>query len=350
MTPDAMSPDEQSNRADAGPNASPARAAAPQDAARLLRSAAARLADAGVDSPRVDAELLLAHVCGLSRADLTHRLLLGRPVLGVAALGDAAPGATALEESAASAEDRFLNLVTRRAAREPLQHLTGTAPFRHTELAVGPGVFVPRPETEAVAQVAIDEARRVAAERGSVLVVDLCTGSGAIAIAVHTEVEAARVHAVELDAEAFVWAQRNVAAYPSTSGTLVDLVRGDARRAFAELDGTCDVVVSNPPYVPTGAVPKDPEVARHDPAVALYGLGPDGLEVPRGVTRSAARLLAPGGLYVMEHAEVQDAAARAMVAETGLFDPATTHVDLTGRPRMVVARRNRSPIMEDSHP
>lgn len=306
-----------------------------QDPRQLLRSATTQLAAAGVDSPRVDAELLLAHVCGITRADLTHRLLLGRDVF--------APPAT-------SAEARFLDLVARRAAREPLQHLTGTAAFRHVELVVGPGVFVPRPETEAVAQVAIDEALRIAAERGSPLVVDLCTGSGAIAIAVHTEVDDARVHAVELDADAFAWAQRNVAAHPSTSGRYVTLVRGDARRAFAELDGTCDVVVSNPPYVPPDAVPKDPEVARHDPAVALYGLGPDGLEVPRGVTRAAARLLAPGGLYAMEHAEVQDTAARDMVTETGLFDEATTLQDLTGRPRMVVARRNGSPVVEDSHP
>lgn len=307
-----------------------------QDPRQLLRSAAAQLAAAGVDSPRVDAELLLAHVCGMSRAELTHGLLLGRDVF--------ASGA------GVAAEARFLDLVARRATREPLQHLTGTAAFRHLELAVGPGVFVPRPETEVVAQVAIDEAHRIAADRGRPLVVDLCTGSGAIAIALLTEVDGAQVHAVELDADAFAWAQRNVAAHPSTAGRYVTLVRGDARRAFAELDGTCDVVVSNPPYVPTGAVPKDPEVAQHDPAVALYGLGHDGLEVPRGVTRAAARLLAPGGLYVMEHAEVQDAAAAAMVDETGLFDRASTLPDLTGRPRMVVARRNGSPVVEDSHP
>ena len=319
----------------------PGSGAAPApEASQLLRSATAQLAAAGVDSPRVDAELLLAHVCGLSRSELTRALLLGRDVLAPAAAG----------EGDVSARHRFAALVERRAAREPLQHLTGSAPFRHLELAVGPGVFVPRPETEMVAQVAIDEANRVAGERDHVLVVDLCTGSGAIAIAVHTEVPAARVHAVELDADAHAWAQRNVAAYPDAAGEHLHLVRGDARRSFPELDGTCDVVVSNPPYVPPDAVPKDVEVARHDPAIALYGLGPDGLEVPRGVTRAAARLLAEGGLYVMEHAEVQDAAARAMVDATGFFDPAETVPDLTGRPRMVVARRNGAPIVEDSHP
>ena len=306
------------------------------DAAQLVRAATAQLAAAGVDSPRVDAELLLAHACGLSRSELTHALVLGRDVVAQA--------------GGESVEARFQSLVARRAAREPLQHLTGSAPFRHLELAVGPGVFVPRPETEVVAQVAIDEALRVVTDRAEVRVVDLCTGSGAIAIAVHTEVPGARVHAVELDAEAYAWAQRNVAEHPDRAGTHVTLVRGDARRAFPELDGSCDVVVSNPPYVPSDAVPKDIEVARHDPAVALYGLGPDGLEVPRGVTRAAARLLAAGGLYVMEHAEVQDVAAREMVDSTGLFDAAETVPDLTGRPRMVVARRNGSPIVEDSHP
>lgn len=302
------------------------------DAAQLIRAATSQLAAAGVDSPRVDAELLLAHVCGLSRSELTHALLLGREIVGQA-------------EAA-----RFESLVARRAAREPVQHLTGSAPFRHIDLAVGPGVFVPRPETEVVAQVAIDEALRVATDRGQVRVVDLCTGSGAIAIAVLTEVPGAQVHAVELDADAHAWAERNVAAHSDASGAHVALVRGDARRAFGELDGTCDVVVSNPPYVPPDAVPKDVEVARHDPAIALYGLGADGLEVPRGVTRAAARLLTAGGLYVMEHAEVQDAAAREMVDSTGLFDTAETVPDLTGRPRMVVARRNGSPIVEDSHP
>ena len=312
----------------------------PVDARQLLRWASAELASAGVDSPRVDAELLLAHVCGMSRSELTHALLLGRDVLSSAAAGSPA--------GEGAPQTRFRALVARRAGREPLQHLTGSAPFRHLELAVGPGVFVPRPETEVVAQVAIDEAHRVAAERGKAVVVDLCTGSGAIALAVHTEVAGAQVHAVELDADAHTWAERNVTAHPDATGARVTLVRGDARRSFTDLDGTCDVVVSNPPYVPPDAVPKDVEVARHDPAVALYGLGPDGLEVPRGVTRAAARLLVAGGLYVMEHAEVQDAAARAMVDATGLFDPAETRSDLTGRPRMVVARRNGSPIVEDS--
>jgi release factor glutamine methyltransferase len=297
-----------------------------------LRWASAALADAGVPSPRADAEILLAHALGTGRGELRRVAVLDTP------LPD--DGTTAA----------FAALVGRRSAREPLQHLTGTAPFRHLELAVGPGVFVPRPETEEVAQVAIDEARRVIAERGIAVVVDLCTGTGAIALAVATEVPGTRVYTVELDETAHAWARRNVDAVSGAGRpAVVELVRGDARTALRELDGTVDVVVSNPPYVPPDAVPRDAEVAEHDPGVALYGLGQDGLEVPRGITAAAARLLRPGGLYVMEHAEVQDAAARAMVDATPhpavaresarVFEPAATRRDLTGRPRMVVARR-----------
>nr|WP_246012169.1 peptide chain release factor N(5)-glutamine methyltransferase [Myceligenerans xiligouense] len=315
----------------------------PRDINGLVRWGARTLADAGVGSPRVDAELLLAHVLGVDAGEVRRRVILGTPVRY-------------------DARSRFADVVARRAAREPLQHLTGVAPFRHLELAVGPGVFVPRPETERVAQRAIDEALGVVrapeprgprspetsgedadtGTRGSrPVVVDLCTGSGAIALAVATEVPGSRVYAVELDAAAHEWAARNIGAVGAAHGSaeLVRLVRGDARTALGELDGGVDVVVSNPPYVPPGAVPRDAEVAEHDPAVALYGLGADGLEVPRGIVAAAARLLRPGGLFVMEHAEVQAAAARAMVDRTGAFEPAVTAEDLTGRPRMVVARR-----------
>lgn len=308
--------------------------------ARLLRWASAELAGAGVASPQVDAEVLLAHAHGVDRGELRRLAVLGREV----------------PDDVVRA---FSALVARRAAREPLQHLTGVAGFRHLELAVGPGVFVPRPETEQVAQVAIDEAARIVAERdgAGAVVVDLCTGSGAIALAVATEVPGARVHAVELDKDAHAWAERNVDTQSvSAAGVdagaptdpperIVRLVKGDARTALHGIEGTADVVVSNPPYVPPEAVPVDPEVAEHDPAVALYGLGPDGLEVPRGITDAAARLLRAGGLYVMEHAEVQAAAARAMVAAArdadgrAAFGTPETRTDLTGRPRMVVARR-----------
>jgi release factor glutamine methyltransferase len=283
-----------------------------------LRAAETVLARAGVPSPRVDAELLAAHLMSVATGVDVNR----GEVQAAAVLGREVP-------------DGLDELVARRAAREPLQHLTGRAPFRGLDLVVGPGVFVPRPETEQVADAAIVEACVVAARAGSVLVVDLCTGSGAIALAVAREVPAAVVHAVELDAAAYRWAERNAAA----SGPGVRLVRGDARTALGELDGTVDVVVSNPPYVPPGAVPVDPEVARYDPAVALYGLGEDGLEVPRGIVAAAARLLRPGGLLVMEHAEVQADAARDVVSSTGAFEDVRTSTDLTGRARMVLARR-----------
>ncbi|GEA89508.1 peptide chain release factor N(5)-glutamine methyltransferase [Cellulomonas cellasea] len=290
----------------------------PTSLAAALRDAERTLAAAGIGSARVDAELLAAHLLraasgeDVSRGEVQTAALLGRP-----------------------APDGYAELVGRRAAREPLQHLTGRAPFRGVELAVGPGVFVPRPETEQVAEQAVREAADVLARTGSALVVDLCTGSGAIAVAVAVEVPGAVVHAVELDAAAHAWAARNVEALAPG----VHLHRGDARTALRALDGTVDVVVSNPPYVPPGAVPVDPEVARHDPAVALYGLGADGLEVPRGIVAAAARLLRPGGLLVMEHAEVQDAAARATVEATHAFTAVTTAADLTGRARMVLARR-----------
>lgn len=290
----------------------------PPPLAAALREAERVLAAAGIGSARVDAELLAAHLlCEESGRDV------GRGEVQTAALlGHAAP-------------DGYAGLVARRARREPLQHLTGRAPFRTVELAVGPGVFVPRPETEQVAEHAVREARDVVRRDGAALVVDLCTGSGAIAVAVAVEVPGAVVHAVELDAAAHGWAARNVAALAPA----VHLHRGDARTALRTLDGTVDVVVSNPPYVPPGAVPVDPEVAHHDPAVALYGLGADGLEVPRGIVAAAARLLRPGGLLVMEHAEVQDEAARRTVEATGAFVDVATATDLTGRARMVCARR-----------
>lgn len=297
----------------------------PLDAA--LREGARVLAAAGVGSARTDVELLAAHLLGPGhgRGEVVTR----------AALGDRAPAGLAA-------------LVDRRAARVPLQHLTGTAPFRSLELAVGPGVFVPRPETEQVAEVAIVAARDAAGRTGAAVVVDLCTGSGAIALAVWTEVPDAVVHAVELDATAHRWARRNLDPRPDDDAGSppdgapragVHLVRGDARTALGELDGRVDVVVSNPPYVPPGAVPRDPEVRDHDPAVALYGLGPDGLAVPRGVVAAAARLLRPGGVLVMEHAEAQARAVRDLALATGAFEDVRTATDLAGRDRMVVAHR-----------
>ena len=294
----------------------------------LLRAAAQRLADAGVASPRVDAEELLAAALGSTRA-----------AVAIAGLrGDAGPD-----------EGRrrvFRELVDQRAGRTPLQHLTGRASFRGLELRVGPGVFVPRPETEGLAGAAVDAARQAAEREGRpAVVVDLCTGSGAVALAVAAEVPGARVLGVELSADAIAWARLNVAALGSAPplagrpGGAVEVVDGDAATALPELDGAVDVVVSNPPYIPPGAVPVDPEVRDHDPHVALFGGGEDGLAVPRGVLVRAAALLRPGGVVLVEHAEVQQPALLAALAGPH-WAGAEGAADLTGRPRWVRAVRS----------
>jgi release factor glutamine methyltransferase len=291
--------------------------------ATLLRSARERLATAGVPSPGPDAEHIVAHALDMTPGEVAAAALRGARV--------DAPRARAVEE-----------LVEQRAARVPLQHLTGRAPFRTVELAVGPGVFVPRPETEVVAGLAIEEAAALAPAGREPLVVDLCTGSGAIAIAVAVEVPAARVVAVELDRLAHAWARRNVDALTPQVRGRVDLRRGNAvgsdRDVLADLAGAVDVLVTNPPYIPDGARPVDPEVADHDPRLALYGGGPDGLQVPRGVIAAAAGLLRDGGLLVMEHGDAQVRAARHLVDGPGWHDVRTAE-DLTGRPRAVLARR-----------
>jgi release factor glutamine methyltransferase len=302
--------------------------AATRDAAPGLRAyvegAATVLAEAGVPSPRHDAIALAAHALGLARVEM----VLPPP----------------LPEGFAAT---YAGLVERRRRREPLQHIVGHTVFRFLTLRVEPGVFVPRPETETVAQLAIDEAAALAASGGRPLVVDLCTGTGAIAASVDTEVPASRVVAVDLSDAAVGLARANAAA---VAGPDLRVVQGDVRdpALLAELDGTVDVVVSNPPYIPPDAVPLDPEVRDHDPDVALYGGGADGLDVPRAVVAAAARLLAPGGLLVMEHAEVQGATARAAAAATGAFVDVRTVPDLTGRPRTLVARRVAPAVVGDS--
>lgn len=284
----------------------------PFPADRLLREAAAALTAAGVPSPDVDAELLLAWATGTSRGAVQARALIGGVVQGPHV-------------------DVFRRAIARRVTREPLQHITGEAHFRQLTLAVGPGVFVPRPETEQVAQFAIDALRAVPVAEP--IAVDLGTGSGAIAIALATEVPNAVVYAVERSADALPWTRRNVAA----NGGTVRLVAGDLADALPELDGTVSVVVSNPPYVPSGMIPRDPEVQLHDPAVALYS-GEDGLDAVRALAATAWRLLVPGGVLVIEHAEHQGAAVRRVLAGRGFRSP-ETYVDLTGRDRTTVASR-----------
>ena len=222
-------------------------------------------------------------------------------------------------------------LVARRAAREPLQHLTGKAHFRHVELVVGPGVFVPRPETELLAGWAVEQASAL----DKPVVVDLGTGSGTIAKAVADEVPAARVHAVEMDDRAHRYATVNLA------GTGVDLRLGDLGAAFDDLAGTVDVVVSNPPYIPLEAWESVAVEARdHDPALALWS-GDDGLDAIRVVEMRAALLLAPGGVVGVEHADAQGESAPAVFAATGRWADVRDHRDLAGRPRFVTARLAR---------
>jgi release factor glutamine methyltransferase len=275
--------------------------------------ATARLADAGVESPRTDAELIAAHLHGVSRAAL-HLV------------------------TDADFDPRFWDDVARREAREPLQHITGHAYFRYLELQVGPGVFVPRQETEVMTGWVID--RLAEMDVAEPVVADLGAGSGAIALSIAQEVPRARVHAVEADPLARQWTERNVAACaaasPHTAGR-VTLHAGDFAAALAELDGTVDVVVSNPPYIPEGSwVP--PEVGEYDPATALWG-GKDGMDAVRVVARTAHRLLRPGGLVAVEHGAQQGAAVYWVFAEESGWRQTRNHTDLSGRDRFVTAVR-----------
>jgi release factor glutamine methyltransferase len=273
------------------------------DPRQVLRDATERLLRAGVDSPRVDAELLLSHVLGVPRS----RLLT---ISGV-------------HPSAVVALDRLLK---RRAAREPLQHLVGRAPFRHVEVAVGPGVFVPRPETELLV-----DAVRPALAAGDAAV-DLCSGSGALALALADEVPGLVVAAVECERDALAWLRRNAAR------TAVRVVDADvtAGPLLPELAGTVAAVVCNPPYVPT-SVEVGAEV-RHDPAGAVFA-GSDGLALMPAVIARAAELLRAGGVLALEHDDTHETAVPALLAADGRWTDVQDHRDLTGRPRYATARR-----------
>jgi release factor glutamine methyltransferase len=271
-----------------------------------VAQATQRLADAGVPSPRFDAEELAAYVHGVKRGEL-HLV------------------------PDSDFDARYWEAVSRREAREPLQHITGRAFFRYLELQVGPGVFVPRPETESVAGWAIDAVR--AMDVAEPLIVDLCTGSGAIALALAQEVPRSRVHAVELDEGAYGWAAKNV------EGSRVTLHHGDALTALPELDGQVDLVVSNPPYIPlTEWEYVAPEARDHDPELALFS-GEDGLSTIRGLERTAHRLLRPGGLVVVEHADTQGGQVPWIFTEDRGWADAADHPDLNNRPRFATARR-----------
>lgn len=276
-----------------------------EELSAVRQAAIAALASAGVPSPGVDADLLLCHVLGISRSELKLRELRGDVFQG-------------------DQREQFTALVAARRTRIPLQHLTGVAHFRYLELKVGPGVFTPRPETETVVQLGLDF---VAAHRiDAPSCIDLCSGSGAIAAALASELPGSRVWAVELSAEAIGYTRANCLPHQVT------VLHQDATSLPGEFDGSMDLVISNPPYIPPNAIPREAEVRDHDPDMALYGLGEDGLQIPRAISAQAMKLLRPGGYFVMEHAEVQQDSAATMLREAG-FERVAGHKDLTGRAR-----------------
>ena len=269
-----------------------------------IDSATTLLADAGIDSARYDAEELAAHVAGTERGRLS---LLGPP------------------------DDTFFDhynaAVAARSRRVPLQHLTGTAAFGPLTLSVGPGVFIPRPETEAMLEWAVAQALPA-----KPVVVDVCTGSGALALALARHWPGARVIGLDDSDAALDYARRNAAS------TTVEFVHADVTRSgvLTELEGHVDLVVSNPPYVPDGAE-LEPEVIDHDPPHAVFG-GPAGMAVIPAVARLAGRLLRPGGLFAVEHDDTTSSMTAETIGSTELFDDVVARTDLTGRPRFVTAR------------
>jgi release factor glutamine methyltransferase len=275
------------------------------DTTRAINAAVGVLSAAGVGSPRVDTELIAAHVLGVPRGRL--------------------PLTPTMSHAQAR---RFRELLARRADRIPLQHLLGSAPFYGLEVAVGPGVFIPRPETELL----VEWGLRVLSA-GPATVVDLCSGSGAIALAVMHERPQARVYAVERDPAALDWLRRNANGHP------IEIVAGNATDpdTLSTLDGQVDLVLCNPPYVPAGT-PVAPEVARHDPSPSVFA-GADGLDVIAPLVPRVAALLKPGGWFGMEHDDSHGAAVPALLRASGCFAEVADHRDLAGRPRFATGRR-----------
>jgi release factor glutamine methyltransferase len=289
------------------------------DVKATISNATSHLTEAQVSSPQVDAEILLAHVLGVERNQLTSVNQISDEQLF-----------------------EFENLVARRANRVPLQHLTGIAYFRHLELAVGPGVFVPRPETELLVEAAIAHLKDIPAPRNAV---DLCSGSGAIALSIALEVPGTIVLAVELSDDAVKWLAHNIvdhAAQLEAVGSHVFIHHGNAgdRTLLADMVGQIDAVVTNPPYIPSEMIPRDPEARDHDPAIALFS-GLDGLDVAREVVVVAAQLLKPGGFVGMEHADVQGESMPALFAAMpNTWTNVKDNLDYNKLPRFTTAVRS----------
>lgn len=277
-----------------------------------ILSAVKQLQQAGVASPQFDAEELAAYLLGTPRTKLGLHPLVEPDWV-----------------------EQYRTLIDKRAARVPLQHLTGTAVLGRATVHVGPGVFIPRPETEVLVEWALAAIKDLRAP----VVVDLCSGSAAIALAISAARPDAVVHAVERAPGALAWARRNLELHIDNGGTPIDLRGGDFTdaRLLADLDGTVDLVTANPPYVPSGT-PVEPEVGVHDPAEAVFG-GPDGLEVIRPLISVAAGLLKPGGVVAMEHDDTQGESVPALFEARRVLADVVDHDDLTGRPRFVTARR-----------
>jgi release factor glutamine methyltransferase len=276
-----------------------------------LELATDKFSAAGVLSPSVDAELLGCFILEASRSELTLLAIAGE-IFPENRLAD------------------FLEAVQRREKREPLQHITGLAPFRHLELKVGPGVFIPRPETEPLVDLAIQKIEAIQ----NPVIVDLCSGSGAIAISLNTEVAGSIVYSVELSKDAFSFLTRNYQRYGLDPKALRN---ENLTTALEELEAGVDLIISNPPYIPDAAVPIDLEVKLHDPAIALYG-GQDGLDVIRLISARAWFLLRPGGHLVLEHAHTQAPAIGELLLTQGWQDVVSAS-DLTGKDRMISAVR-----------
>jgi release factor glutamine methyltransferase len=280
----------------------------------FLAAGKEQLSTAGIDP--LDAEHLMAYALGISRMDLHNPVILEDRLAGYEDL-------TILEET-------FWKLLDARAAHQPLQYLTGVAYFRYLEIQVGPGVLVPRPESELLVQAVLDHCE-VNSEKlsGMISVVDLGSGSGALALAISTENPRTRVIAVEKDPAAIEWLKKNV----SRINEQVRIVESDVVDALEGV--TCDVVIANPPYVPDSQeLPRD--VAEHEPSIALFG-GPTGLDIPGRFIDTAARLLKSGGFFALEHTEDQGPALRDLLSEN--FKDILCHLDLTSRPRYTTAVR-----------
>lgn len=302
----------------------------PQDIQALVQEGRNVLRAARLEAAEHDARVLLAEAAGVDLHDLDKGLLLGWDLDRL----------TVPARNAEQALGDYRNWLQRRSEREPLQYILGHTAFRMLNLAVGPGVFIPRPETETVVQAGLDW---IAAQGLSEpVVVDLCAGSGAVGLSVAAEVGGARVWAVEISDEAAVWTRRNADAQSETlarSGSSYHLVLGDATSGtvLTELDCRVDLVISNPPYVPMDRVPTQPEVRDWDPALALYGGSPDGCLIPEGIIKRAKDLLRPGGLLVMEHDCSQGRALRSMARRAGYVNVSTGR-DLAGLDRYLLAQ------------